>query len=61
MAKTPAEALEILLKSITYVTPSGNENCRFCDNNMDHEGTYEDMHADDCFVHIARAALDKSP
>lgn len=44
----------------TYITPGGHENCRFCDNNMDHEGTYLDMHSSDCVIHKVRAALVKA-
>ena len=40
-----------------YETPAGTTNCRFCDNNTDHDGTYADMHAPDCVVNEIRAAL----
>ena len=40
-----------------YITPVGTTNCRFCDNCMDHEGTFVNMHAEDCFVLQARAVI----
>ena len=44
-----------------YVTPAGSVNCRFCDNNMvDHEGTYENVHAENCVILKARAAIAKA-
>jgi acetolactate synthase regulatory subunit len=51
------EALEKIVATYEYTTPAHTTNCRHCDNNMDHEGTYEDMHAPDCVIHDVRAAL----
>ena len=50
-------ALQAVLDGIVYETPAGTENCRFCDQNMDHEGTYAEMHDSKCIVHQIRAAL----
>jgi len=40
-----------------YKTPAGATNCRHCDNNMDHEGTYKNMHAEDCIIRTAQGVL----
>lgn len=53
-------ALESILANITYEHGGGRENCRFCDADMDHEGTFADMHTKDCEVHKIRAALAKA-
>lgn len=50
-------AARALVAAHEYKTPAGTTNCRYCDNNMDHEGTYADMHAEDCPVRAAKAAL----
>jgi hypothetical protein len=54
------EALGAVLANHAYFAPAGNKNCRFCDNDLDHEGTFRDMHAPDCVVHIIRAARAKA-
>lgn len=51
-------ALRDLADNGTYGTPAGTTNCRYCDNCMDHEGTFRNMHADDCLINKARALLD---
>ena len=51
------KALEKIIKSSTYLTALGNTNCRFCDNDMDHQGTYENMHEADCEILTATKAL----
>ena len=51
------EALQIALNSSEYTRDDGGTNCRFCDEDMDHEGTFKDMHNKDCIVHRFRAAL----
>lgn len=53
------QALRNAVANITYDTPAGTTNCRFCDCNMDHEGTHKNMHADDCEVRDISAALAK--
>ena len=50
-------ALQIALNSSEYTRDDGGTNCRFCDEDMDHEGTFKDMHNKDCIVHRFRAAL----
>lgn len=50
-------ALRLVVKNHTYQAPAGNTNCRFCDNDMDDEGTSEDMHDEDCVIHAVRKAL----
>jgi hypothetical protein len=45
--------LKRLTDAHIYTTPAGTTNCRYCDNNMDHEGTYQNMHADDCPIKAA--------
>lgn len=54
------EALKNMVVGVTYKLGDGGENCRFCDANMDDEGTGLDMHDDDCVVHVARAAIAKA-
>ena len=54
------EALGAVLANHAYFAPAGNKNCRFCDNDLDHEGTFRDMHSPDCVVHIIRAARAKA-
>jgi hypothetical protein len=49
-----------MVNHIEYKTPHGANNCRYCDNNMDHEGTYREMHAKDCPIHAARLAIAKA-
>ena len=51
------KALEKIIKSSTYLSAVGNTNCRFCDNDMDHQGTYENMHEADCEILTATKAL----
>lgn len=53
------EALTLVESGHEYKTPAGTINCRFCDHCMDHEGTFEDMHAPDCLIHGIRAVLAK--
>ena len=53
------EALTLVEAGHEYKTPAGTKNCRFCDHNTDHEGTYEDMHAPDCMIHSLRTLLAK--
>ena len=53
------EALKQAESGHEYTTPAGATNCKFCDNCMDHEGTFEDMHADDCVIKGIRAVLKK--
>lgn len=65
-ARLIAAAPEILdtLKAVyadhTYETPSGYINCRFCDCNTDHEGTFRDTHDEDCLIRPVRAAIAKA-
>lgn len=55
---TPREkALNAVMANITYTTPAGNTNCRFCDNDMDHQGTHRDMHDKGCVAHQVTAAI----
>lgn len=51
------KVIQKVIDNITYETPVGTTNCRFCDNNMDDEGTYQDMHAPDCIIHELLAVL----
>lgn len=44
----------------TYETASGYINCRFCDCNTDHEGTFRDTHDEDCLIRSVRAAIAKA-
>lgn len=53
-------ALRAIVSNSTYETPGGYENCRFCDNNMDHEGTFKDMHDPDCEIRKAKIAIAKA-
>lgn len=55
--ETLTKALKGVLDEHTYEAPAGNTNCRFCDNDMDHEGTFEDMHDPDCIIHSVRSAV----
>ena len=55
--ETMTKALKGVLDEHTYEAPAGNTNCRFCDNDMDHEGTFEDMHEPDCIIHFVRSAV----
>lgn len=50
-------AIRSVLADITYETPAGTTNCRFCDHNMDHDGTHLDQHDKACVVHDLRAVL----
>ncbi len=54
------EALREVVSAHEYTTPAGTINCRFCDNCMDHEGTFEDMHDENCVISKARAVLTKA-
>lgn len=50
-------ALHRAVEECEYKTPAGTTNCRYCDNNMDHRGTGEDMHEKGCVIVQARQAL----
>jgi len=50
-------ALSVLVDRCEYTTPAGSKNCRYCDNNMDHEGTYENMHDAVCPIRDAQLVL----
>ena len=52
MSKEKMElVIKKIIKEIEYTTPEGNTNCRFCDNNLDDLGTFEDMHNESCIIH----------
>lgn len=51
------KAMKGVLAEHKYVAPAGNTNCRFCDNDMDHEGSFVDMHEPDCIIHSVRDAI----
>lgn len=52
------EALGGLVENATYLTPvTEKENCRYCDEDMDHEGTFRDMHDTNCPIKAATTAL----
>lgn len=53
-------ALKAIEADHTYETPSGYINCRFCDCNTDHEGTFRDTHDEDCLIRTVRAAIAKA-
>lgn len=52
-----AKVLRRMVNECEYKTPSGATNCRYCDCDMDHEGTHENMHAARCVVREAQAVL----
>ncbi len=56
-----SDALEKALKAVvanaTYKVPAGNINCRFCDVDTDHLGTFVDQCESDCEIRAAKAAL----
>lgn len=49
-------ACEAVMANISYDTGYGT-NCRFCDNNLDHLGTFKNMHAPDYVANVVRSAL----
>lgn len=53
------DMLTAVLRDTTYRHENG-ENCRFCDENMDHLGTYQDTHSEDCIVRKIRTAVAKA-
>jgi hypothetical protein len=50
-------ACQAVLDGISYETPAGYINCRFCDADLDHAGTFRDMHEQDCVIHTIREAM----
>lgn len=52
-----AEAAAKAVDQCRYKTPVGTMNCRYCDADMDHGGTFKDMHAAVCVIRDLRAAL----
>lgn len=52
-----SSVLQRMVDECEYTMPSGAKNCRYCDCNMDHEGTYENMHTARCVVRDAQAVL----
>ncbi len=51
------KALEGIVANATYKVPAGNINCRFCDVDTDHLGTFVDQCESDCEIRAAKAAL----
>jgi hypothetical protein len=54
------EVLREVVSAHEYTTPAGTTNCRFCDNCMDHGGTFEDMHDENCVISKVRATIAKA-